>query len=258
MSSEGAGPPTLARRSPNTRQSARFGVTAPSPSSYVRRSVSARALGKFALNQGPAVSGSNELPVTAGLQGSAPLPSAASPGLSQAPSLALAPRELAPSPLLKLPPQTSAPGTRTPHPVPRPGLRTLEPCAPTTPGAAGAQPSPKLGLGAPEARPGDARGARWPRQDTSGLPRPVPSRGALSPKGGGRGRLMWLRSECYRVRLRTLLHKEVFFPLLILAPGAICPARRAPPAPRWRLDLARPPQSYPALGQRLGGMSPYA
>lgn len=44
---------------------------------------------------------------------------------------------------------------------------------------------------------------------------------------------------------------EVFFPLLILDPGTICPAFHASPAPGCRLDLAWPPGSIPHLARDL-------
>lgn len=51
-------------------------------------------------------------------------------------------------------------------------------------------------------------------------------------------------SHCYVI--------EVFFPLLILDPGAICPAFHASLALGWRLDLAWPPSSIPHLAKDLG------
>lgn len=45
---------------------------------------------------------------------------------------------------------------------------------------------------------------------------------------------------------------EVFFSLLILDPGAICPAFYASLAPGWRLDPAWPPSSIPHLARDLG------
>lgn len=51
-------------------------------------------------------------------------------------------------------------------------------------------------------------------------------------------------SHCYII--------EVFFPLLILDPGAICPAFHASLAPGWRLDLARPPSSSSPLARDSG------
>lgn len=51
-------------------------------------------------------------------------------------------------------------------------------------------------------------------------------------------------SHCYVI--------EVFFPLLILDLGAICPAFHASLTPGWRLDLTWPPGSIPPLVRDLG------
>lgn len=51
-------------------------------------------------------------------------------------------------------------------------------------------------------------------------------------------------SHCYII--------EVIFPLLILDPGAICPAFHASLALGWRLDLTWPPGSIPLLVRDLG------
>lgn len=50
-------------------------------------------------------------------------------------------------------------------------------------------------------------------------------------------------SHCYII--------EVFFPLLILDPGAICPDFHASLTPGWRLDLAWLPSSITHLARDL-------
>lgn len=66
---------------------------------------------------------------------------------------------------------------------------------------------------------------------------------------------MWQHSVVVPVHVLTDFSHcyitEVFFSLLILDPGTICPAFHASLAPGCRLDLAGPPSSLPHLVRDL-------